>query len=210
MKTYSRLIACPCCDSVYQRRRLNSGEEARCVRCAARLYCADPAALERWLALTFTAGIASAIATCYPVLEVAFHGAQRSVTLWQTATALASGATLPLGVGTVLLLIVVPFMQIALFGWVVFFARIGRPAPGFILAMKLLLFLRPWNMVGVGLLGFLVAGIKLAGWLQVAPGPGCWALALLMLLLTIISRRNIDTLWTCSAPPAGAPVVDHG
>ncbi len=210
MKTYPQLIVCPDCDSVYRRRDLEPGEEARCIRCAAVLYRRDPLNLDRWLALTLTAGIAGVIAMFYPVLSVTLHGAQRTATLWQTAVATTQGPALPLAMGTLVLLIIVPFMQIALFGWVVFFARLNRPAPGFVISMKLLLFLQPWSMVGVGMLGFLVAGVKLSDLMQVTPGPGCWALAILMLLLNIINRRNISALWTFRIPPAsGSDRVAH-
>lgn len=40
--------------------------------------------------------------------------------------------------------------------------------------MKTLVWLRPWSMVEVGVLGFLVAAIKLSSLLDVAPGIGGW------------------------------------
>ena len=38
MKTFSQLIVCEHCDSVYRRRALAPGEVARCARCAMPLY----------------------------------------------------------------------------------------------------------------------------------------------------------------------------
>ncbi|WP_410014032.1 paraquat-inducible protein A [Sodalis sp. C49] len=197
MKTFSHLIVCPYCDSVYRRRRLAAGEQARCTRCAAVLYRNQPVNVDRWLALTFTAGIAGVIANLYPVLTVSFHGVQNAATLWQAAMALSHGPTLPLALGILIVLIVAPLLQIIAFGWILLFIRRGQRAPGFIICMKLLLRLRPWSMVEVGMLGLVIAGIKLAGFLEVAPGPGCWALAVLMLLLIGISQQNINLLWTC-------------
>jgi paraquat-inducible protein A len=50
-------------------------------------------------------------------------------------------------------------------------------------------------MVEVGLLGILVAVIKLAGFVQVVPGPGIWAMAGLMVFLALIANRDIHWLW---------------
>lgn len=79
-------------------------------------------------------------------------------------------------------------------------ARAGRRAPGFAPAMRLLVGLRPWSMVEVGLLGILVAVIKLSSSLQVAPGAGVWALAVLMVLITVIASRDVDRLWALTEP----------
>ncbi len=105
-------------DSLYRRRRLNAGNEARCERCGALLYRATPLTLDSWLALTMGTGVAFfiAIANVYPMFNVSLHAMQNAVTLWQAAIALARGATLPLSVGAVLFLIVVPLLQITLLG----------------------------------------------------------------------------------------------
>jgi len=195
METFPHLTVCPYCDSVYRRRELKAGEEARCIRCSNILYRATPINPERWLALTLTAAVAGVTANAYPVIIVGFHGVQNAITLWGAAIALAHGPTFPLAAVIVLLLIVVPFLQIVLLGWLLFFALQGRRAPGFIRCMRIHLSLRPWSMMEVGMLGFLVAGIKLDGFLQVTPGPGCWAMSLLMLLLIVLSRQDMHVLW---------------
>jgi paraquat-inducible protein A len=50
-------------------------------------------------------------------------------------------------------------------------------------------------MVEVGLLGILVAAIKLSNSLEVVPVAGLWATAALMVLLTLIARRDLHRLW---------------
>lgn len=45
------------------------------------------------------------------------------------------------------------------------------------------------------MLGILVAIIKLSSFLEVAPGPGIWATAVLMVLITIIANRDVHWLW---------------
>jgi len=72
---------------------------------------------------------------------------------------------------------------------------LGRAAPGFKACMRALEHLRPWSMLEVGLLGVLVAIVKLAGMLDVHPGMGLWALGMLTVLVILISGRGIRRLW---------------
>ncbi|PWC16053.1 paraquat-inducible protein A [Brenneria corticis] len=204
MKTFPDLVICRHCDSVYHRRTPAAGAEARCRRCGLTLYRANPVPLDRWLALTMTAAIAFIIANLCPILQVSLYGLRNEVTLWQCVAALSHGATLPLAVCAFLLLMLVPGLQILLLGWILVFARRDRAAPGFIPAMKTLRLLRPWSMIEVGMLGLMVAAVKLAGFLQVVSGAGSWALAALMFLIAIICRQDTHALWELAAARRGA------
>jgi paraquat-inducible protein A len=161
------------------------------------------------LALVLTAVVVFVVANVCPVIGVSFHAVQNVATVWQAAIALAHGTMLPLAACVVFLLIVAPLLQIVLFGWVVMFAHTGRCAPGFIGVIRLLKWLRPWSMVEVGMLGFLVAAIKLSGFLQVTPGPGCWAMTVLMLLIVIIGSQDLQPLWRLMPITPDVGAADH-
>lgn len=185
---------------MYQRSPLKSGEVARCQRCAAVLYRGSQLNIDRWLALTTAAAILFIIANAYPVIRISLQGLHNETTLWQSAAALAHGAAAPIAIPTALSIILVPFMQISLLLWVLTYARFGRRAPGFTIAMKMLAALRPWSMIEVALLGILVSIIKLSSFLQVAPGPGIWATIGLMILITLIASRDSLFLWDITEP----------
>ncbi|WP_017706742.1 paraquat-inducible protein A, partial [Pseudomonas syringae] len=61
--------------------------------------------------------------------------------------------------------------------------------------MRALEHLRPWSMLEVCMLGILVAIIKLSGMLDVHPGVGLWAMAMLMVLILLIANKGIRRLW---------------
>ena len=195
MKVFPDLVACAHCDSVYQRPLLAPGEIARCAQCAAILFRASRLDIDRWLALTIAAAIVFVIANVCPVVLVNLQGQHNAATLWQSAIALAHSAAAPIALPAALSIIIVPLLQISLLFWVLAHARGGRRAPGFAPAMRLLGALRPWSMVEVGLLGILVAVIKLSSSLQVVLGAGTWAMAGLMVLITLIANRDIHWLW---------------
>lgn len=189
------LVVCEHCDRVYRRIALAPGEVARCEQCTAILYRANRLDVDRWLALTVAAAIVFVIANVCPVVRISMQGLHNETTLWQSTAALAYGPGAPIAVPTAISIIVAPLLQFTLLAWVLAFARTGRRAPGFAQAMRMLVALRPWSMIEVGLLGILVAVIKLSSFLQVAPGPGIWATAVLVLLITLIASRDIHWLW---------------
>ncbi|WP_434642614.1 paraquat-inducible protein A [Klebsiella sp. I138] len=140
--------------------------------------------------------MALVIAALFPVISVGFHGMVNNATLWSVPWALTvDGGNPVMAIGTVFLLLVAPFLQTVLTAWLLSFAHFARPAPGFIFTMRALKWLHPWSMVEVGMLGFLIAGIKLSSLLDVAVGPGGWALALSCTLTVFINSHDLYPLW---------------
>lgn len=200
MRIYPELVVCEHCDSVHQRRTLHKRELARCTTCKAVLYRGSGLDVDRWLAMTLAAAVLFVIANTRPVILISFHGLHNAATLSQAAAALANGPIALIAIPTALTVILVPFLQIATLGWVLAFARFGRRAPAFPHAMQLLRRLRPWSMLEVAILGILVAVIKLASLVDVRPGAGLWALAALVVLITIIANRDTEWLWDLTGP----------
>jgi len=195
MKTFPNLIICAHCDSVYERWPLAPGAVAHCTRCDAVLYRAARLDVDHRLALTVAAAIAFAIANACPVIRIGLQGLHSEATLWQAVAALARGPAAPVALPAALTLIVAPFVQIVLLAWVLAHARAGRHAPGFARALRMLAAIRPWSMVEVGLLAILVAVVKLAGFVDVAPGAGVWATAGLTACLILVAGGAHHELW---------------
>ncbi|QWT40849.1 paraquat-inducible protein A [Dickeya dadantii] len=199
MKSYPYLIACPHCGGVYRLRPLVGNDVAQCGRCLSILYHASSMDPARVLPLAFAAGVTFLMANVCPVMTVSFHGLTHNVTLWQSMWSLAQGDTVLLAWCAVLFLILAPSLQIMLLTWILLFASARRRAPGFIAIMKTLRRLRPWNMMEVGLPGFLVAAVKLSGLLDVSVEPGGWFLVASLILVLIITRQDNRWLWALGA-----------
>lgn len=196
MKTFPHLTLCPHCDSVYLTLPCAPGEIALCERCYAVLWRGRRRVPGHVLPLLLTAAMTLVLACIFPVMSVGFYGMANDITLWNAAWALAADDGNPLvAVCTAFLLVVAPFLQITLTAWLLSFARFARPAPAFIFTMKALKWLHPWNMMEVGVLGFLVAGIKLSSLLDVSVGPGGWALAVSCVLVVFINSHDLRPLW---------------
>jgi len=192
----SDLIICEHCDSLYESHPLARGETALCLRCGAVLGRAHRLTIEQLLALTIGAAAVCAFANYFPVISISMQGLSNQVTLWQSVEALAQGRITLIALVAGLAIIFAPLLQITLLFWVLVHAHKGVIAPGFKSCMRALEHLRPWSMLEVCLLGILVAIVKLSGMLDVHPGLGLWAMAMLMVLIILIAGKDIRRLWT--------------
>ena len=180
---------------MYEIKPLHAGESAYCLRCRALLGRGSRMSLEQWLALTVAAAVLFVLANIFPVISISMKGLSNEVTLWQSVEALAQGRITLIALVAGLSIIFAPLLQIVLLLWVLLHAQHGVVAPGFKACMRALEHLRPWSMLEVCMLGILVAIIKLSGMLDVHPGVGLWAMAMLMVLILLIANRNIRRLW---------------
>lgn len=190
-----RWIICEHCDSLFESVALKRGQTSLCTRCGGVLERGRRLSTQSLLALALTAGMLFIFANAFPVIQISLEGLSNQATLWQSVQALAHGQISPIAAVTGLTIILAPLLQIILLCWLLTFANAGRVAPGFKACMRALEHLRPWSMLEVCLLGILVAIVKLAGMLDVHPGVGLWALAMLTVLLILISGKDVRRLW---------------
>jgi paraquat-inducible protein A len=191
----NHLIICEHCDCVYRKVALARHQKAVCVRCAGVLQRYNGLTLQQRLALTLTAAVLWAFANFYPVMTISLQGLKNSATLWDSVVALSLGPITFIALVAAISIIIAPVFQLLLLIWVLSFALAGQPSPAFRLCMRWLEALRPWSMLEVCLLGAMVAVFKLAGMLDVIPGTGLFALAVLSLLLIRIAGRDVRDLW---------------
>lgn len=191
----NQLIICEHCDCVYQKVTLAKHQKALCLRCAGVLQRHNGLSVQQRLALTLTAAVLWTFANFYPVMSISLQGLKNSATLWDSVVALSQGPITFMAMVAAISIIIAPAFQLVLLIWVLSFALSSRRAPGFKVCMRWLETLRPWSMLEVCLLGAMVAVFKLAGMLDVLPGIGLFALAVLSLMMIRIAGRDIRELW---------------
>ncbi len=195
MSNYDKLIICEHCDCVFEKLTLAKHQTSLCSRCGGVLQRFNGLSVEQRLALTITAAVLWGFANFYPVMSISLQGLKSSATLWDAVLALGLGPITFIALVAAIAIIIAPVFQLLLLAWVLCFALLHQRAPGFRLCMRWLESLRPWSMLEVCLLGALVAVFKLAGMLDVLPGIGLFALAVLSLLLIRIAGRDVRELW---------------
>jgi len=195
MATTDQLIICEHCDCVYQKVTLAKHQKTLCTRCGGVLQRYNGLSVEQRLALTVTALMLWIFANFYPVMSISLQGLKNSATLWDSVMALTLGPITFIALVAAISMIIAPIVQLLLLIWVLSFALAPRRSPGFRFCMRWLETLRPWSMLEVCLLGAMVAVIKLAGLLDVLPGIGLFALAILSLMMIRIAGRDVRELW---------------
>ncbi|MCK8666469.1 paraquat-inducible protein A [Pseudomonas azerbaijanoccidens] len=195
MATTDQLIICEHCDCVYEKVTLAKHQKTLCTRCGGVLQRYNGLTVEQRLALTFTALMLWIFANFYPVMSISLKGLKNSATLWDSVLALSLGPITFIALVAAIAMIIAPIIQLLLLIWVLSFALSNTRSPGFKFCMRWLETLRPWSMLEVCLLGAMVAVIKLAGLLDVLPGIGLFALAVLSLMMIRIAGRDIRELW---------------
>jgi paraquat-inducible protein A len=193
---WSELLVCPHCDVLHRAVVLGRHEIAACIACGGILARHRSFSVDQLLALTVAAALLFLIANAYPLMIIEVGGMHTEATVWGAAVLMLHGWTAWPAAVLALTMFILPLLQIALLLWLLTFASFGRRAPGFRGALVTLHRSRPWSMTEVFLLGALVAIVKLSSWVHVTPGIGIWALASLMILLTVLSMVEPRFWWT--------------
>lgn len=195
MSSPEALLICEHCDTVYRRRTLARGDVARCARCGAELERHHAMSVNVMLALILTAMIVFVQANMWPIVTLGLSGQQSSTTLWGMILAMWHEEAKVVSVLVAATLFFFPLLKMLLLGWLLWFARAGRQAPGFVRLMVILHYLGPWTMSEVFVLGALVAIVKAHTYFDVTPDPGIYAYAALTLLITIFAGVDLRRLW---------------
>lgn len=189
------MLICEHCDTVYRRRKLARGDLARCACCHAVLERHQSLSVSALLALVFTAMIVFVQANVWPIVTLGLNGQFSGATLWGTIIAMWQQQAQVVSVLAAATLFFFPLTKMLLLGWLLWFARLGRRAPGFVPMMVVLHYLQPWTMSEVFVLGALVAIVKAHLYFDVVANPGIYAYAALTLLITIFAGVDLRRLW---------------
>ncbi len=189
------LLICEHCDTVHRRRQLHRGDVARCQRCEAELERYHVLSVSALLALILTAMIVFVQANMWPIVTLGLGGQQSSTTLWGMIIAMWRENAQIIAVLVSATLFFFPMMKMLLLGWLLWFARKGQRAPGFVKLMVVLHYLGPWTMSEVFVLGALVAIVKAHAFFEVTADPGIVAYAALTVLITIFAGVDLRQLW---------------
>ncbi|OOG57377.1 paraquat-inducible protein A [Rhodanobacter sp. C03] len=189
------LLICEHCDTVYRRRPLARGDVAQCACCHAVLERHHGLSVNVMLALVMTAMIVFVQANMWPIVTLGLNGQLSGATLWGTIIVMWQQQAQVVAVLAAGTLFFFPLLKMFLLGWLLWFGRLGRRAPGFVPMMVTLHYLQPWTMSEVFVLGALVAIVKAHLYFDVVADPGIYAYAALTLLITIFAGVDLRQLW---------------
>ena len=199
------IIACHECDHFYYYKLIPVGAKANCEHCGNLLYRHIPDSLNLSLALYFTALILFIIANVFPFLSLELGGRVIENVLFSSGWAMYELGMGELGVLIFLTSILFPLIVIIGMLYLLIPARIGVIAPFMGQVYRVVNTILPWSLVGVFMLGVLIAIVKLQDLANVITGPALIALALLLVVYTA-ARASFDPhdLWSLTRHSSSA------
>jgi paraquat-inducible protein A len=208
------LQICEECDTVHRRQPMTRGEVGKCARCGATLEQFHSLNPNTMLALVLTAMLVFIQANVWPIVTLGLNGRHSSTTLWGAIIAMWQEQAQVIAVIAATTLFFFPLVKMLSIGWLLWFARQHRCAPGFVPIMVTLHYVGPWTMSEVFVLGALVAIVKAKVYFDVMADPGIYAYAVLTVIITIFSKVDMRELWdmrmrsSAEADPREVAVAD--
>jgi paraquat-inducible protein A len=182
----SQMIACPKCDVLHRIPEVETGAQARCVRCDTVLMAPRQRAMTRIVMLSITALVLMIAAVFFPFLELSVQGLGRKSSVFDAILAFSDGLMLPLSFAVAALIVVLPVTRFLALIYVFAPMALGwEPASRAKEAFKLAEAIRPWAMTEIFIIGVAVALVKVAGLAQVTLGPAFWAFVLLVIITVL-------------------------
>ena len=190
-------IACPDCDLQQSIPPLPPGGRAHCPRCNVIVARNPVDPIELPLALTVAAAIVYLIANLTPLMGLSAVGRESKTTILGGAIEMWNQGSEITALAVAFCAVIAPGAFIA-FMLVVLTAALEPPAPRWVGRMfRVAAWMQPWSMTEVMLLGILVALIKIAQLATVVPGPGMYAIGVLVGLLAAVgSTFDAHVIWT--------------
>jgi paraquat-inducible protein A len=193
-------LRCLDCDLLQRAPHLEIGESARCPRCGATLHTHRRDSINRTLALVVAALFLWACSNFLPFMVFEFKGQSDSNTIATGVRILYERGFGELAVLIAFTSIAAPIVYILGMLYVLVPIRLGARPWKLGLVFRALVWLRPWSMLEVYLLGGLVAVVKLAELASIVPGPASVAFVVLILVwisiaATLDPREVWDRAW---------------
>lgn len=190
----SHLIACHECDLIHQLGEIPPGGAARCSRCGSSLYRPKRDSINRTLALTVAGIILYIIANTHPFLGFKIGAQVRETALATGIYTLFQQGMGPLAALVLLTVVLVPAIHLMSMLYILVPLQSNRVPRYLSQVFRMIIFLKPWGMMEVFLLGILVSVVKLVKMATIIPGVALFAFLALIFVLAAMSVTLDDHL----------------
>jgi len=192
------VMACHECDALHHfQADLVRRQVVLCASCNALLHKFMPHnAVERSLALHLSALILFAIANLFPFITLKLGGREETDVLMSGPAALFAAGSFDIALLVLLTSIVFPLLTMLGALYLLIPAYFGRLAPGAGIVYRMVHRLMPWSMIGVFMLGVIIAIVKLLDMAHLEFGIALAAFAVLVPVIVIAQQHfNSALFW---------------
>jgi len=192
----THLIACHECDLIHQLGEVPPGGAARCARCGSPLYRPKRDSINRTLALTLAGLILYIIANTHPFLGFKIGSQVRETTLATGIFQLYQQGMGPMASLVLLTVVVVPAVHLLSMLYILAPLHADRVPRYLARVFRLTIFLKPWGMMEVFMLGILVSVVKLVKMATIIPGVALYTfMALIFVQAAMTVTLDDHLIW---------------
>lgn len=191
------LIACPGCDLLHSRQRLQVGEYARCERCTHVLQTCKPLSIDRSLAAVLAGILLLIISLCLPFLSLSRSGIESTMSVLNAVESLWGSDMRGLGLLTLAFIVLLPFTRLVLLAWVLWAIRFDyQIRHSMRVAFRWSVQLEPWAMADIFMVGVVVSLVKISALANLEAGLAFWSLLALVAVMVLLNLTLCrDTVW---------------
>lgn len=182
---------CPECDLLVEIGDLPEAHKASCPRCGYVFTCAHRNAVDRMLVFAITAMICLVFSTLFDMVHMSVQGQVRDITLFQTVQTLFELDEPALAGFMLVVIIGLPTVFAGLVVWLAAAIKMRAVSPRTITLLRVVGYLRFWNMAEIFFLGILVSMVKVASMANVQVGFSFWSYALFNVCL-VAAMLHVD------------------
>lgn len=194
----SEWIACEECDALHEVAKIPHGCKAHCIRCGSELYRHIKNTSEKVIAFSLAALLLMILANLFPFLSMRMGGREEHNVLISATLEFFHQGFWELGILVFLTSIFFPALVITGMLYVMLPLHFGRLLPGAFRVFRIVKKLIPWSLVGVFMLGVLIAILKLMDYASVVAGPSL--LFMMGLLIAMVAAQaNLDERFVWNA-----------
>jgi len=189
-------IACHACDTVHQLPTMPLHATVHCVRCGSLIFRTKTDTLDRTIAWALAATVLFTVAVSFPFLGIRTGGIDRHTGLLTGIGELYEQGMVALALLVLMTCVLVPLIQLMGLLYVLIPLKFGRRARFAVQVFRLQRHSRPWSMMGVFMLGVVVALVKLSEMATILPGLAVFAFGILIFALAFaLSSLDAHYVW---------------
>lgn len=170
-------IICHQCGLLVNVPPLQDGCSANCPRCAIVLTKRHRNAIDHVLYFSISALLCLIYSVWFGFLEMSVQGQVRQITLMESISTLFSLDEIALGSLMSLIIVGLPALYVSLLIFLVSSIKLERVSRHTIVLLRIVGYVRFWNMCEIFFLGILVSMVKIAGLAHIEIGESFWAYA---------------------------------
>ena len=190
------LMACHECDLVHQLGEIPPGGAARCSRCGASLYRPKRDSINRTLALTMAGVILFLVANTHPFLGFRIGAQVRETILATGIYQLYQQDMKTIATLVLFTVVLVPAIHLLCMLYILVPLQLNLVPRHLARVFRLYMFLKPWGMMEIFMLGILVSIVKLIKMATIIPGVALYAfLALIFVLAAMAVTLDDHLIW---------------